>query len=44
MGSDETIENVRKKVEDDYQNMDHPLSARMLLVTHDGVTEYAPWV
>ena len=43
LDSTETIENVRKKVEDDFQNMDHPLSDRMLLVTHDGVTEYAPW-
>ena len=38
----ETVEHVRKKVEDDFQNMDHPLSARMLLVTHDGVAEYVP--
>jgi hypothetical protein len=44
LDSTETIEHVRKKVEDDYQSMDHPLSDRMLLVTHDGVTEYAPWV
>jgi hypothetical protein len=44
LDSTETIEHVRKKVEDDFQNMDHPLSDRMLLVTHDGVTEYAPWV
>src|SRR4029077_6823200 len=40
----ETVEHVRKKVEDDFQQMDHPLSDRLLLVTHDGVTEYAPWV
>ncbi len=44
LGSDETIEHVRKKVADDFQNMDHPLSDRMLLVTHDGVTEFDPWV
>jgi hypothetical protein len=44
LDSSETVEHVRKKVEDDFQNMDHPLSDRLLLVTHDGVTEYAPWV
>jgi hypothetical protein len=44
LDSTETVEHVRKKVEDDFQNMDHPLSDRLLLVTHDGVTEYAPWV
>lgn len=42
--SSETVEHVRKKVESDFQHMDHPLSDRLLLVTHDGVTEYAPWV
>lgn len=42
--SSETVEHVRKKVESDYQQMDHPLSERLLLVTQDGVTEYAPWV
>ncbi|HEY3965921.1 MAG TPA: DUF1444 family protein [Planctomycetaceae bacterium] len=44
LDSSETVEHVRKKVEDDFQNMDHPLSDRLLLVTHDGVTEYAPGV
>jgi hypothetical protein len=43
LDSSETVEQIRKKVEDDFQNMDHPLSCRMLLVTQDGVTEYAPW-
>lgn len=43
LDSSETVEHVRKKVKDDFQNMDHPLSERMLLVTHDGVTEYTPW-
>ena len=42
--SSETVEHVRKKVESDYEQMDHPLSDRLLLVTQDGVTEYAPWV
>jgi hypothetical protein len=44
LDSTETIEHVRRKVEDDFQQMDHPLSDRLLLITHDGVTEYAPWV
>jgi hypothetical protein len=44
LDSTETVEHVRKKVEDDFLQMDHPLSDRLLLVTHDGVTEYAPWV
>src|SRR4029077_9145728 len=43
LNSSETIEHIRKKAADDYQNMDHPLSDRLLLVTQDGVTEYAPW-
>ncbi len=42
LDSSEMVEHVRLKVEDDFQQMDHPLSARLLLVTHDGVTEYAP--
>lgn len=44
LDSQETIDHVRRKVEEDYQQMDHPLSERLLLVTRDGVTEYAPWV
>jgi hypothetical protein len=44
LDSSETVDHVRRKVEDDFQQMDHPLSDRLLLVTHDGVTEYAPWV
>jgi hypothetical protein len=43
LDSQETIDHVRRKVEEDYQQMDHPLSERLLLVTRDGVTEYAPW-
>jgi len=42
--SPETIEHVRTKVGGDFKQMDHPLSDRLLLVTYDGVTEYAPWV
>jgi hypothetical protein len=43
LDSSETLEHVRKKVEDDFQQMDHPLSDRLLLITKDGVTEFAPW-
>lgn len=43
LDSPETIEHVRKRVEDDFRQMDHPLSERLLLVTCDGVTEYDPW-
>lgn len=41
--SAETIEHIRKKVGDDFRQMDHPLSEQLLLVTQDGVTEYVPW-
>lgn len=44
LDSEETLNHVKKKVEEDYRQMDHPLSDKLLLVTHDGVTEYAPWV
>jgi hypothetical protein len=44
LDSSDTVEQVRKRVEDDFQQMDHPLSDRLLLVTRDGVTEFAPWV
>lgn len=43
LDSEETLEHVRKKVGDDFKQMDHPLSEHLLLITHDGVTEYAPW-
>lgn len=41
--SAETVEHIRKKVGDDFRQMDHPLSDQLLLVTRDGVTEYVPW-
>lgn len=44
LDSAEAVEQVRMKVEEDYKQMDHPLTDKLLLVTHDGVTEYAPWV
>lgn len=43
LDSEETLDHVRKKVGDDFKQMDHPLSEKLLLVTHDGVTEYEPW-
>ncbi|MFN0053684.1 MAG: DUF1444 family protein [Planctomycetales bacterium] len=42
--SQATVDDIRKKVEADFQQMDHPLSNRLLLVTLDGVTEFSPWV
>jgi hypothetical protein len=38
--SDEIVGQIRQKVADDYQRMDHPLSDRLLLVSTDGVSEY----
>ena len=43
LDSSETIASIRQKVEDDFEQMDHPLSDRLLVVTHDGVAEFAPW-
>jgi hypothetical protein len=40
LSSPETIEHVRAKVLEDYAQMDHPLSDRLLLVSTDGVSEY----
>jgi len=33
------IEQIRKRVQEDFQQMDHPLTDRLLLVTADGVSE-----
>lgn len=41
--SQSTVEHVRQKVGEDFKQMDHPLSDRLLLMTRDGVSEYAPW-
>jgi hypothetical protein len=41
--TDEVVDHVRQRVREDFKQMDHPLSDRLLLVTHDGVTEYQPW-
>jgi hypothetical protein len=35
----DTLDQIRKKVQDDFARMDHPLSPRMLLVSADGVSE-----
>lgn len=34
-----TIERIRKRVQEDFQQTDHPLTDRILLVTADGVSE-----
>jgi hypothetical protein len=33
------LDRVRRKVREDYAQMDHPLTDRMLLVSVDGVSE-----
>lgn len=38
--SDDMIDEIRRKVADDFDRMDHPLSNRLLLVSSDGVSEY----
>lgn len=38
--STDMIEHVRGRVHEDFVNMDHPLTDRLLLVTADGVCEY----
>lgn len=40
LDSNEMINHIRKKVLDDFDRMDHPLSSRLLLVSSDGVSEY----
>jgi hypothetical protein len=35
-----TVEHIRQKVREDFAQMDHPLSERLLLVSADGVSEY----
>lgn len=40
MQAKETIDEIRRKVEDDFSRMDHPLSPRLLLVSADGVSEF----
>ena len=40
LNSGEIIEQVRAKIVDDYERMDHPLSRRLLLVSSDGVSEF----
>ncbi len=39
LDSDAMVEQVRKKVREDFEQMDHPLTDRLLLVTTDGVSE-----
>ena len=40
MGHAEALSEIRRKVEDDFNRMDHPLSPRLLLVSADGVSEF----
>ncbi len=40
MGQAEALSEIRRKVEDDFNRMDHPLSPRLLLVSADGVSEF----
>jgi len=41
LDSDEMIDQIRHKVAEDFGRMDHPLSARLLLVSTDGVSEFS---
>jgi hypothetical protein len=38
--SQKMLDHVRRKVREDYAQMDHPLTDRMLLVSADGVSEF----
>jgi uncharacterized protein YtpQ (UPF0354 family) len=38
----DTLDSVRQRVKDDFDQMDHPLTNRLLLVSQDGVSEYCP--
>lgn len=38
----EAVEQIRARVIEDFQRMDHPLTRHMLLVSSDGVSEYQP--
>jgi uncharacterized protein YtpQ (UPF0354 family) len=40
VGQAEALSEIRRKVEDDFNRMDHPLSPRLLLVSADGVSEF----
>ena len=40
LGSDEMIDQIQRKVVEDFGRMDHPLCDRLLLVSSDGVSEY----
>ncbi|MDA1165624.1 MAG: DUF1444 family protein [Planctomycetota bacterium] len=40
LDSDDVIQQVRAKVVDDHNRMDHPLSKRLLLISSDGVSEF----
>ena len=40
LDSQETIDQIRHKVAEDYAQMDHPLCERLLLVSSDGVSQF----
>jgi hypothetical protein len=40
MEGSETLGEIRRKIEDDFSRMDHPLSPRLLLISADGVSEF----
>ncbi len=40
LDSEEMIDQIRHKVAEDFDRMDHPLSSKLLLVSMDGVSEY----
>ena len=42
LGVDEMVDHVRSKVEDDYRQMEYPLTDELLLITPDGVTKLLP--
>ena len=37
---EESLDEIRRKVQDDFSRMDHPLSPRLLLVSADGVSDF----
>lgn len=39
LNSDGTLDWMRQRITDDFQQLDHPLSERLLLITSDGVSE-----
>lgn len=40
LSSGELLDQIRRKVSDDFERMDHPLTRKLLLVSTDGVSEF----